>query len=301
MSDTNCVERQHEAMATTFTFRVRHAEVGYARQALQAAFAEVDRIERLLSRFREGSDIWRINHARRGEMVSLSEECHACLVLAAELWRRTAGAFDVTVGGVVDAIRAEQGRLIGDEQVARRLGERVAVELDPVQPRVAVVADGATLDLGAIGKGFALDRALELLREWGVEHGLLNAGGSSILAFGSGAEGAAGWPVALRGERASCEWELAQRALGASGTSEQGAHVVDPRRGSQRYQHRRAWALASTAAMADALSTAWMTMTIDEIAAALTDGAAEREAVVEDFAGNLCRVTREGVTPLAAR
>lgn len=274
-------------MATTFEFKVRHRNADYAMQALQGAFHEVDRLERLLSRFIEGSDIWRINMAEAGAVVPISQECHAVLSLAFGLHECTEGAFDVTVGGAVDGIRAKGGALLGAEEVENALESRVAVTLDREHPRVAVSGAGAGLDLGAIGKGFALDRTMEFLREWGIEDGLLSAGGSSVLAFGRGSSSETGWPVRLRGERIPVSFDLVDGALGASGLGEQGRHIVDPRRGGQCYRHARAWAKAPSAAVADALSTAWMTMTPEEIAVVLARMGPGHMAIVEDDMGEL--------------
>ena len=274
-------------MATTFEFKVRHENAGYAAQALQAAFQQVDRLERLLSRFVEGSDIWRINTAEAGAIVPISEECHACLALAFDLHERTGGAFDVTVGSAMDRIREKRGALLSSEEVENALERRVAVTLDAQHLRIAVSAPGAGLDLGAIGKGFALDRSREFLREWGIENGLLSAGGSSVLAFGRGSATENGWPARLRGDGPPMRFDLVDAALGASGLGEQGRHIVDPRHGGQTYRHSRVWAKACSAAVADALSTAWMTMTKEEIAAALARMGPGHTAILEDAAGAL--------------
>ncbi|MDR0353370.1 MAG: FAD:protein FMN transferase, partial [Opitutaceae bacterium] len=190
----------HEAMSTTFEFRVRHAEPGYARQAAQAAFAEIDRLETLLSRFHEGSDIWRINHAAAGERVVISEECHACLLEALRVHELTGGAFDATLGAAADLVKSAGKRQAVPEPGALQdlLDRRAAstIALSPGGFVVEVTRPGASLDLGAIGKGFALDAAAALLREWEIEHALLGAGGSSILAMGAeaGADGAGDAP-----------------------------------------------------------------------------------------------------------
>jgi thiamine biosynthesis lipoprotein len=288
-------------MATTFEFRVRHAEPVYARQAARAAFAEIDRLETLLSRFHEGGDIWRINHAATGEHVVISEECHACLLQALQLHELTGGAFDVTIGAAADLVKsAGKNRAVPEPDALQDILDRRAastIALSPDNFVVEVTQPGASLDLGAIGKGFALDAAAALLREWEIENALLGAGGSSILAMGaeSDAPAAGGWTVNLRGETRSAPLVLHDYALGASGTGGQGNHIIDPRRRSQAYAHIRAWALAPAAAAADALSTAWMTMNRDEIAGVVAGLATGHAAMVENPDGSLHLCNRTGV------
>jgi thiamine biosynthesis lipoprotein len=291
-------------MATTFEFRVHHAGPVYARQAAQAAFAEIDRLETLLSRFHEGSDIWRINHAATGEHVVISEECHACLLQALRLHELTGGAFDVTIGAAADLVKSagKNHALPAPDALQDLLDRRAAstIALSPDSFVVEITQPGASLDLGAIGKGFALDAAAALLREWEIENALLSAGGSSILAMGAesdapGAPGTGGWTVNLLGETRSAPLVLHDCALGASGTGGQGSHIIDPRRRSQAYAHIRAWALAPAAAAADALSTAWMTMNRDEIAGVVAGLAPGHAAVVENPDGSLHRCNHTGL------
>lgn len=277
---------KHAAMATTFDFRVRHEKPDYARQAMAAAFAEVNRLEGRLSRFCEGSDIWRINHAQAGERVRLSEETHACLLRAAELTALTRGAFDITLGAVVDRIRAAGGAELEQAELEAAFagsGAAAAVVLDPAFPQAQVQTAGAALDLGAIGKGFALDQAAQLLADWSLASALLGAGGSSFLALC--AAGEPPWQLTLSGRSQRVEVRLGNAAIGASGTAEQGRHIVDPLGRGQRYGSLRAWAIAPDAASADALSTAWMVLLPDEIEIVLEQAGAGYAALLEDKNG----------------
>ena len=289
-----------EAMNTVFEFRIRHADARYARQAAQAAFAGVARLETLLSRFAEGSDVWRINHAASGETVAISEECHACLREAVRLCAATRGAFDVTVGEAADIAKEhESGGAKGTKgakkapaarlRAALRRSARALVAVSEDTPAARVIRGGFSLDLGAIGKGFALDHARALLAEWEINNALLSAGGSSVLAFGTGPARArsGGWVVNIAGDKQKTPVGLRDCALGASGASELGRHIIDPRRGGQNYLHARAWALAPTAAAADALSTACMTMTPREIALSLRNLGKGHAVITEDADGRL--------------
>lgn len=309
----------HEAMNTEFGFRIRHAKPDYARQAAHAAFAEVDRLETLLSRYAEGGDVWRINHAKTGETITLSEDVHACLMQALEIFAATKGAFDVTVGNAALLARKYGAGKIPSAKLGETLARsaKAMVSISPDEFSVHVAKRGMSIDLGAIGKGYALDRARALLAEWEIKHALLSAGGSSLLAIGEekraaiSARGAAklhgleniitakpkpgGWLMNVRGEKQAAPLTLHDCALGASGTSVLGRHIIDPRRGGQSYTHVRAWALAPTAAVADALSTAFMTMMPHEIAAALRVMGKGHAAITEDTNGRLHVCRRSGV------
>ncbi len=122
---------------------------------------------------------------------------------------------------------------------------------------------GREVDFGGIGKGFALDQLAEILEAYGLESCLLCAGASTLLA-----RGPAQWPVELAGDRQRMTVGLQGRALSASGTGLQGAHVVHPDAPGEaaRYTYSRVWVLAPEAALADACSTACLLMSGDEAA-----------------------------------
>ncbi len=305
----------HEAMNTVFDFRIRHADADYARHAAQAAFAGVDRLDTILSRFAEGSDVWRINHAGDGETVTISEECHECLRQAVRMAMATEGAFNVSVGEAADLAKKHERKKAPVSQlrsVLRRSADAL-VSLSEDALAVHIERSGISVDLGAIGKGFALDRARALLCEWGIRHALLSAGGSSVLAMGADSAKhaaprgrdcenlvtvrpkAGGWVVNVAGDKLTVPLTLHNCAAGSSGTAEQGRHIIDPRRGGQSYTHVRTWALAPCAAAADALSTACMTMMPEEITKALRELGKGHAVITEDTNGRLHICRRSGV------
>ena len=241
----------HEAMATVFEVHASHEDAAYARQAAQAVFDLVDRLEQLLSRFVPNSDVSRINALAAGEATRVSPDTMDCLVIAWHMHAVTAGAFDVTLGSGLERLE-----LVPDELTihARSKGDRV--------------------DLGGIGKGFAVDRAAALLEEWEVDRALVHGGWSSVLALEPPA-GREGWPLALRrpaelrtaGEPALVErLDVRQLALSASGVRK-GDHILDPRTG-QPVAPRAVWVALprgidegrSEATVAEALSTAFMVL-----------------------------------------
>lgn len=243
---------EHEAMATTFELRIVTDDRQYAGQAAAECFAQLDRLEALLSRYREGSDIACINRLAPGETFRVAADTLDCLQIAALASEWTGGAFDPGMGFQTDQLR--QGLPLP--------ARRGHVLFDPEGFAVRVVDAPVSLDLGAIGKGFALDKLAGILGEWHLDRALLIAGGSSLLALDGPAVGR-GWEIKLADSTA--ELVLRHRALGASGTSVKGPHIFDPLSGQSASGCIRAWALAETAAMADALSTAFMVLSTTEV------------------------------------
>jgi hypothetical protein len=169
----------HPAMATTFEVLIAAKSRAYAEAAADAAFSEVDRLERELSRFISDSDIARINRLRAGDAVQVGIDAFECLQLAEAVWRETSGAFDVTVGGWLSGPDRDAAA-----QEARPVGMSL-LELDAQRRRVRVRADGVRVDLGALGKGYAVDQVVEVLVEWSISRGLVHAGQSSVYALGN--------------------------------------------------------------------------------------------------------------------
>ena len=224
-----------------------------------------------LSRFAEGSDIWRINRLRAGEATFVHHDTLECLRIAEQVRLATAGAFDVAYATLLPPAKATGKMPVppGSEssggtgfQPVRPSAPLLA--LDEASHTVRVLGEGVRLDLGGIGKGFALDRMAALLREWETASALLAASTSTLLALDPPPD-EAGWPVEFGPDDAPQRLLLANQALSASGLGARGSHVVDPRTGRPASSRRRAWAIAPTAALADALSTAFLVMTDAEI------------------------------------
>lgn len=246
----------HEAMNTTFALRLRGLDDETARGLMSECIHRIDSLEARLSRFIDGSDVSRINRMEAGETLYLSEECHQCLLLALDAYVATAGLFDITLGR-----RIEHRKAASDEPLPPVLGR---LTIHPDVPAVTCEEAGREIDLGGIGKGFALDQLKRFLDEWGVEDALLAAGASSLLGIGPQS-----WPVDLAGDGGALRIQLVNESLSASGTGIQGSHIVHP--GGDDFMPvrscRRVWATAETAAMAEVWSTALMLVEADEIPA----------------------------------
>jgi FAD:protein FMN transferase len=254
----------HEAMATVFEVHAVHPDERYAAQAAQAAFDLADRLERELSRFIPNSDIGRVNQLAAGERTQVGASAMECLVIARHVFDLTGGAFDVSIGTGLPSL-----------------------ELDPDDCVVRAAASGIRIDLGGIGKGYAVDLMAELLEEWGLELALVHGGFSSVLALEPPA-GRDGWPLTLSDpgapSRVLASISARQAALGASGLRK-GDHIVDPRTGEPARGRRAAWVVVprpdaagagartgegprlAAAAVADALTTAFMLLDPAEVQA----------------------------------
>jgi thiamine biosynthesis lipoprotein len=262
----------HQAMGTFFEILIAGSEAGYAGQAAQAGFAEIDRLDRLFSRFDMGSEIYQINRIPTGGRLLIGVETFQCLSLGEWARRETGGAFDVNVRGWAD--RRDEAAAGAVPEAAFELIERAAgYEFRrPDGPPGDVPA--LDLDLGAIGKGFALDAALEILKDWGIENVLLHGGTSTALAAGSAPEyedRGGGWPVGVGGGWPSLgvpdRLVLSEKALSGSGTEVKGRHILDPRTSQPARGHVAAWAAHRQASLSDALSTAVMVMSTEEVQA----------------------------------
>jgi len=237
----------HSAMATQFQVRIAGEERSYAAQAAQAAFALTDQLESLLSRFRANSDISQIAQLAPGEKMRLSEPVFACLQIAKKIEAATHGAFSVSAAALKSQPAPPQWTLLAGQFSLRCDAGRL------------------DFDLGAIGKGFALDRMAEVLREWDCPGFLLVAGGSSILA-GAAPAGMPGWSCGLGDDHSLQRYWLANGSLSGSGLAVKGQHIFDPRTGTAARRTNRAWAFADCAAESDALSTACMVWDDAEVA-----------------------------------
>lgn len=234
----------HHAMATVFEVALVHDDAAYAEQCAHEAFREVDRLERALSRYVENSDISRVNDARVGEPVRVGVDAFECIRHGAVLRGATSGACDITLGTGIEHL-----------------------ELDDVELTVMRCAEPVGIDLGGYGKGYAVDCMAKVLDDWEIESALLHGGTSSVLALGA-PPGQRGWQVTLRHpcdhEQVIGRFYLRHLAVSGSGLRK-GCHIIDPRSGESAAGASAAWALTKDAAVGDALSTAFMIMSPDEI------------------------------------
>ena len=262
----------HRAMATQFEILVPGRDPEYARQASEAAFEELDRLEQELSRFIPSSDIAHISALKAGGAVRVGMAALECIRTAGRVFADTHGAFDVTIGPVYALWNPKQGPA-ADPSDAVLTAARARVGMNRLvvsekEHAVGVLADGVQVDLGGIGKGYAVDQMAALLADWSIDVALIHGGRSTVLGVGS-PPGADGWPVAMHGPGSHARTlgcvGLHGRSLSGSGAGPRDRHVIDPRTGRPVRAHRGAWAVAESATLSDALSTAFLVMSAEEI------------------------------------
>ena len=259
-----------KAMACRFEVTLSGEDARHV-PAARDVLDEVDRIESALTVFRETSDLVRLNRAAASGPVAVDDALFELLRLCRDLHAQTGGAFDLTTTPLSRCwgFLRREGRLPSAEEIgaARALVGMDAVELDETARTVRFARPGMELNLGAVGKGYALGYVAARLRRSGVRHALLSAGGSSVVAIGGRG---AGWTVDLRSRQVRRErlarLRLRDVALGTSGAGEQFievggtryGHVLDPRTGAPASGVLSASVVAADGAVADALSTAFL-------------------------------------------
>ena len=258
------------AMACRFEVTLPMAESGGVVAATEA-LDEVDQLESQLTVFRESSEVSFINRRAASEPVVVEQSLFDLLLLCQEIYRETEGAFDIAsgpltrcwgflrrLGRVPEAYEIEQARLLaGSDKLVLDLEARTVHFTQP----------GVEINLGSIGKGYALDR-LALQMKQKIQTALLNAGASSFCAIGNGCR-EEGWVVGLRHPRSKRRrmgvLRLNDCAMSTSGNEEQFfecdgkryGHIVDPRSGWPANGVTSVTVIADSAALSDALATAF--------------------------------------------
>jgi thiamine biosynthesis lipoprotein len=270
-SEVVLLRLSHRAMATAFEiffpFGVPHAATWG-----QYAFELLDELETQLTVYRDSSEVSQLNRLAPYQAVPVEEGLFSLLERAARLTEETQGAFDISVGALIKTWGFFRGPARvpteGERQQARERSGMRWVELLPENRSVRYRRPGVEINLGSIGKGYALDRLAALLFEEGkIPTGLLHGGQSSVYARGR-PNASRGWKVGIshpwKPRRLANVW-LCDQAMGTSAATfrhleHQGrklGHVLDPRTGWPAEGLASATALAASAAEADALATAF--------------------------------------------
>lgn len=254
------------AMATRFQLVLVGGDPVRLRAIGEEALAAVAECEAAISPFRRGSAIARVNDGAHERPIRVDPMTFELLVACRELHAATDGRFDPTVGPLLAAMGFRGAPPQGPAGLAAaraRVGMQF-VELDPTAATVRFARPGMALDLGAIGKGHALDLAAEVLRSFGVPGALLHGGGSSVLALGA-PPGLPGWKIGIGPWDPQPTASLRDRALSVSAGHGQrqrqadgslAAHVVDPATGEPAAVGA---ALAAVAAPSARTTDAWST------------------------------------------
>jgi thiamine biosynthesis lipoprotein len=273
------VEASHPGLGTWIRIVARHTEASRATRAIERAFAAIRRVDAQMSVHRSDSQLAAVNGAAGREARPVDAAVLDVVERALAVAERTGGVYDPTVlplmrlYGFYDRSRQD---LPADREIARaleRMGWR-AVAVDRVRGTLGLRHADAGLDLGSIGKGWAVDRAVDALRAEGVRSGLVDVGGN-VYGLGVPEEGAEGWSVGVTHPatgRVDRVFTLRDASVATSGNAEQYrilsglrvGHLFDARRGRPADGHLSASVVARTGVESDVMSTASFLLGPDE-------------------------------------
>ena len=240
------LESSRDAMGSTYSLVLYGTDRARLEAAAEGAFDEVVRLDAELSNYKPASAWSQVNRYAAERPVAVPQDLFDLLQACLEYSRQSEGAFDITVGPLMKVwgFYKGSGHLPKPEEVKSAMANvgYQNILLDPATRTVRFARAGVEMDPGGIGKGLAVDRMVKVLREKGVEIGLVTAAGSSIYAMGA-PPGEAGWTVSIRdphdATRTVQDIVLKDESLSTSGSYEkffevQGkvfAHIMDPRTG----------------------------------------------------------------------
>lgn len=250
-----------------------------AAKAAAAVFAEFHRIDKVMTTWLPDSEVSQVNAAAGGKAVKVSAEVMSVLSAAQAVSKQSKGAFDISVGAFKGLWKFDQD-LDGsipteaDVKARRRLVDYRQIALDAKQSTARLKKKGMQITLGGIAKGYAVDRAVAMLRAAGFVDFLLQAGGDLYV---SGKKGAKSWVVGIRdprGERSEsfAVAQISNKTFSTSGDYERGFvlggvryhHILDPKTGSPANRSRSVTVMADDALTADAWSTALFVMGVKD-------------------------------------
>jgi FAD:protein FMN transferase len=245
-SDTLRLESSVVAMGSAYSVVVYGEDRTRMEEAVDAAFAEVQRLDEMLSNYKPDSELSEINREAGQHPVAVTQEMFDLLAACVEYSRQSEGAFDITVGPLMKVwgFYKGTGRLPHRAEILgamERVGYRNIV-LDATHRTVGFAKEGVELDPGGIGKGYAVDRMVEVLKQYGIQSALVSASGSSIYGLGA-PPGEKGWKVEIRDpkneKKSVAEVYLKDDSMSTSGNYEKFfraegriySHIMDPRTG----------------------------------------------------------------------
>lgn len=215
--------------------------------AMKDAFREMERIEKLFNKYDKASEVSKINALAGVEEVRISSELFKIIERSISYSELSGGSFDITVA-------------------PQKKGRYKDIVLDKDRLSIRFLAEDIKIDLGGIAKGYAVDRAKDILLSQGIEDALVNIGGN-IFALGS-PPGRKSWRIGIRDPRNKSDiiyrLNLADRAISTSGGYERPSHIINPISGRPAEGIISVTIVADSAEKADALSTAVFVMGIED-------------------------------------
>jgi len=259
-------------MGSPFEITVLAESEAEARHLIEAAFAEIDRLEAMISSWQPQSQTSAINRAAGGDGVVVSQELFNLIRRSLKISQLTDGAFDITFAGVGNLWDLSSGRLPNPMKVKQALAlvDYHAVELNPKTREVRLSRPGVRIGFGAIGKGYAANRAIVKIRELGGKSALVNAGGDMV-ATGVRENGRP-WSILIADPRAPdrvfAELALTEQAVVTSGDYERFmivdgkrySHIINPKTGYPVDSLQSATVICPDGELADGLATSIFVM-----------------------------------------
>jgi thiamine biosynthesis lipoprotein len=241
------LEANADAMGSTYSVILYGEDRNKLEAASEAAFDEARRIDLLLSNYKPESEWSQINREAADHPVRVSKELFELLTACNNYSRKSEGTFDITVGPLMKiwGFYKGSGHLPQPGDVKQAMGQigYQNIVLDPSKQTVFFSKPGLSLDPGGVGKGYAVDRMVEILKKEGIQSALVSGGGSSIYCLGNPPDEPAGWRVEIKDPhdelKAAAEITLKNQSLSTSGSYEKFfmaegktfSHIMDPRTG----------------------------------------------------------------------
>lgn len=280
-TDPIWLEFSRRAMACQFDVLLHPGRPEQGPEAAVEALELIEWLEQLLSIYIATSDLSRLNARGQETWVDVSLPTLDMLKVGCEIYEQTQGCFDMTAARLSEVwgFSSRQGRMPTDDQIEQALGQIGSknIEIDHAARRVRFNR-AVAVNPGGIGKGYAIDQAVGILRDRGVEDFAIHGGKSSVSAFGKQLvnQKELGWKIAVRhpeqSERILGTLVLRNRSLGTSGPAnqffyfkgERYGHIIDPRTGWPARGALSVTILHPSAAWADALATGLYVMGIEQ-------------------------------------
>jgi thiamine biosynthesis lipoprotein len=274
------IERTHETMGTEVKVTLWTWNKSQAETAITSVFREFDRLDGLMSVWKEGSDIARLNSSAGERAVPVSPETREVLRIADEISQQTAGAFDVTFAALSGLWKFDTQDKDGTVPARADIVTRLPLinyrdlKVDDGAGTALLKRKGMRVNLGGIGKGYAVDRAVDILRRSGQRDFMIQAGGDMYVA---GKRGDRTWRLGIRDPRGPADsifaaLELTDSTFSTSGDYERFFmkdgrryhHIIDLRTGEPATRSRSVTLVTDRAVFADALAKAVFILGPDE-------------------------------------
>ena len=265
-SELQEVREVHYQMGTFLEVTLWHSEPEVAKRIIREATQEAHRLEEILSNFDPDSSVSRLNQRAGKGKTNVPTELYEVLQMAQRFSAETSGDFDVTVGPLVElwGETSSRGQLPDRGSLARALGVVGYEKLKLYGSQDAeLLLSGMSIDLGGIGKGYAVDRIARRFKAAGVSSALINFGGSSIFALGA-PPAKQSWAIGIQDTNSPLRGVIHLRDMALSTSGSMGkfwtiagkkyGHLIDPKNGMPVSESRMATAIASNAALAEALT-----------------------------------------------